>query len=194
MKDEVDQLLVAAIQGDVPGIVALLNRGVDPNGVDKRAGQSALYNATRANQIGAVNSLMQMGADPNLRMNCRSFVDGREERGVVALMYATSDDVARALIDGGADVNATSDVGVTPLMLAAHRANELVVQLLLDNRADASIRLTDGSTAADFARSQIARYESWVVGADRTPIAGKVERLQRICSLLEQATNHQGDV
>ena len=181
-----EELLVAVLSGDVPLIHEILDGGVDPNGVDKRCGHSALYNAVRTDKLNVINTLLQRGADPNLRLNYRSFVDGRTESGVVALMYVVSVDATEALVQAGADVNVADRFGITSLMRASHRAKDEVVQCLLAAGADPSSRSQNGNTAADIARNQIAEYESWVVGRDRTPIAAKVDRLNRILSMLER--------
>ncbi len=58
-------------------------------------------------------------------------------------------------MDKGADVNAKSDNGMTPLMVAASQGHKEVAQLLLDNRADANIRHdTSGLTAYKMAAAR----------------------------------------
>lgn len=181
---QTDDLLLAAAQGDLQTIRACLDAGIDPNSIHRAGGNSALHNATYSDRAPAVKLLLDRGADPNLRLNYRSLVDDHEERGVVALMYALSVDAAKSLIDAGADVNLQDEAGITPLMRAAHRGKAEIVQLLLDAGADASQQTKRGQAAIDIVRDQIARYESWVVGTNRAPIAEKVGRLQRICEML----------
>ena len=179
-----DDLLLASAKGDLQTIRACLDAGLDPNSIHYAGGNSALHNATYSDHALAIKLLLDGGADPNLRMNYRSLVDDHEERGVVALMFALSVDAAKTLIDAGADVNVQDDSGITPLMRAAHRGKADIVRLLLDAGADALQRTHHGQNAIDIVRDQIARYESWVIGRDRAPIAEKVGRLQRICEML----------
>lgn len=52
------------------------------------------------------------------------------------------------LIEGAADVNAACHSGWTPLMTAADEGHHEVIKLLIAHRADKSMRLGDGRTAA----------------------------------------------
>ncbi|MFA5950898.1 MAG: quinoprotein dehydrogenase-associated putative ABC transporter substrate-binding protein [Hyphomicrobium sp.] len=61
-------------------------------------------------------------------------------------------EVAKALLDRGAMVNAVSATGVTPLLLAAAHNNAPIVGLLAEAGADQSAKTPDGFTAADLAR------------------------------------------
>jgi quinoprotein dehydrogenase-associated probable ABC transporter substrate-binding protein len=61
-------------------------------------------------------------------------------------------DIARALIDKGANVNAVSETGVTALILAASHNNAPIVGLLTQAGADVNAKTKDGKTAADLAR------------------------------------------
>jgi ankyrin repeat protein len=56
----------------------------------------------------------------------------------------------RILLDAGADVNAASNDGFTPLMWAA--SDPAKVQLLLAHKADVRARSKDGNTALILAR------------------------------------------
>jgi ankyrin repeat protein len=60
-------------------------------------------------------------------------------------------DIARGLIDRGAEVNAQSKGGVTALMIAATHNSAPMIGLLMDAGADPSIKNNIGLTAADVA-------------------------------------------
>lgn len=60
-------------------------------------------------------------------------------------------EVARALIEHGADVNATSANGLSALLLAAAHNNAAIVGLLAQAGADRKFRNKDGKTASDVA-------------------------------------------
>ncbi len=83
---------------------------------------AALYGEPRS-----VAEMLHAGADPNLRNHA----------GASALMWALENvDTVRVLLDGGADVNTTSDFDRTPLTLAAAQAESApVVKLLLERGA-----------------------------------------------------------
>lgn len=57
----------------------------------------------------------------------------------------------RVMLDAGADVNASSHAGFTPLLDAAQNGDREIVEMLLADGADASASLDDGQTAADLA-------------------------------------------
>ena len=57
------------------------------------------------------------------------------------------------LIAGGADVNAKSTKGVTPLMIAAAHDNPPLIGLLIQAGADVNAKTPDGKTALDIAKS-----------------------------------------
>ena len=62
-------------------------------------------------------------------------------------------EVAKALIDKGAKVNAVSSSGVTPLLLAAAHNNAPIVGLLVEAGADLSSKTPAGETAEQLARA-----------------------------------------
>ena len=73
--------------------------------------------------------------------------DGRDLRGFTPLMHAASvgrADVAKLLLDGGADPSAESKLGVTALALAAEAGREDVVALLLAKGAKVNAQLAVG--------------------------------------------------
>jgi ankyrin repeat protein len=67
-------------------------------------------------------------------------------------------DLARALIDKGADVNAKSKDGVTALLIAAGHNNAPIIGLLVGAGADPNVKSPQGQTALEIATS--AGFES----------------------------------
>ncbi len=61
-------------------------------------------------------------------------------------------EIAQELIDKGADVNAKSASGVTPLMIAAGHNNAPMIGLLLSKGAQPDAKNNLGKTALDIAR------------------------------------------
>ena len=61
---------------------------------------------------------------------------------------------ARALIEGGADVNATQSGGITPLHLTAAQGKTEMLQLLLRHGASPSARTDEGKLPLDLARER----------------------------------------
>ena len=140
----------AAASGDLRAVKRLLSR-VSADEPDDD-GWTALHWAAETGQLAAVKLLLARGADPNAESLPLDSVDvisdvmrpGREER-----QYKRSYDtplrvalrggrlrVARALIEGGADVNKRGAWGMTPLHVAAQGGPAESLQLLLSSGAD----------------------------------------------------------
>jgi uncharacterized protein len=65
-----------------------------------------------------------------------------------------SPDVARRLIEAGANVNAAAAGGYTPLHIAASNGSRDMIVLLLENGADPAARCDQEKTPADYARER----------------------------------------
>jgi uncharacterized protein len=70
----------------------------------------------------------------------------------MACTRAALDDV-RILIEGGANVNARTDIGTTPLMRSIYSKNEEIIALLLNAGADPNLASKFGSSALSIAKS-----------------------------------------
>jgi len=105
-----DQLQDAAKIGDVSTIKRLVKEGANVNSTNKH-GESPLLIATNWNKLGAVKTLLELGADPKYHRG-----------GESALFIATGRDteIVRVLIQAGADVNLTTEkYNYSPLGSAA---------------------------------------------------------------------------
>lgn len=116
-------LTFAVQKGDVEVVRALLAANADVNHVSSN-GNSPLYVAARTANLNMVKVLLT--AKPKLNL--------QPEGGNTELMYAISNgrdpEVARLLMEAGADVNLSTDSGITALMLAAQRDVAMVQRLL----------------------------------------------------------------
>jgi uncharacterized protein len=138
------ELLEAIAAGDPDRASALLAAGADANGRDD-AGATPLMRAAHAGNLAMVRTLLAAGAD----------VNAADALGWTALMKAVYNadldrgfaDVAQALIDAGADVEARIGYGIRPLMLAAGYGEAAVVETLLNAGADVVARNDGGLTA-----------------------------------------------
>jgi hypothetical protein len=87
--------------------------------------------------------------DPTPFINCRG------SAGDTPLHWAANNgdtDIAELLLDKGADVNAKTDCGVTPLHLACyHGCNKGMITLLLDRGSHFHLQDDDGYTAVHYA-------------------------------------------
>ena len=161
-------LLVAARQGHVELIDALLRRGADVN-LPKANGATPLYLAAQEGHLAAASKLLEAGANVNqarytvgatplyvaAQMGHAAVVDalilagaevdkalattGRSPLYIAAARGRTA--LVVKLLAAGANVNkARTDVGSTSLWIAAQEGHTLVVETLLQHGADLSIR------------------------------------------------------
>ncbi|WP_108682274.1 quinoprotein dehydrogenase-associated putative ABC transporter substrate-binding protein [Methyloceanibacter sp. wino2] len=179
-------LLHAAFRNHVPSIEALAKGGAD---LDKAApsGVTPLAIAIMEAKFFAANALMDAGAKldepvgaerltPLMMVATQPLKSGRAAR---FNQGASSVDVARRLIEGGADVDARSTKGVTPLMIAATHNNPPLIGLLLQAGADPDVKTPGGQTALDIAKanqSEAAILQLELPAKIRAPATNKSER------------------
>jgi ankyrin repeat protein len=113
-----------------------------------------LYQALKAKDVQAVSDALAQGAD----------VNAHDELGFTPLVWATINagavsghpDTTAALpllLDKGADINAPAVGNETALIVAVKTNNPPAVNILLDRKADTSIKNVEGKTALAFARA-----------------------------------------
>jgi len=145
-------LMIGAWEGNIPMMELFLSRGADINKVNA-FGEQALLHAAWKGRLEAVRWLVEHGA----RLN-------REGREWAALHYATfagHGGIVGYLLERGADVNALSTNGSTPLMMAAREGQEGIAKVLLKAGARRDIVNERGDDAMRWAMRynhlQIAR-------------------------------------
>ncbi len=171
----------------------LLARGFDPNTIEPARGETAMIIAMREGAMDVFRLLLDAS---DIDIHARAFNGDTAlmmasfkgnlaaaqlliERGArvhhsgwTPLHYAATgghNDVARLLLDNGAELDARSPNNTTPLMMAAWRGHILTVKLLHDAGADATLKNDQGMTAIDFAR----------VADQKDIVEGLTWRLQR---------------
>jgi ankyrin repeat protein len=129
-KDGETPLMVLARSSNVEAARLLLERGADVNAKEAWREQTALIWAAAQKQPAMVKVLLEHGAEPNARSKVNDWdsqVSGEKRRqyrpfgGLTALMYAAREgcaDCARALVEGGADIDLAGSRGITPLIMA----------------------------------------------------------------------------
>jgi uncharacterized protein len=119
----VTPLSLACTNQNAAMVEKLLRAGADPNGIP--TGTPVLMAAARTGNMEIVQSLLAHGADVNAK---------ESSRGQTALMWAVAEkhpEVARVLVDRGADVHARSTSGFTPLLFAAQQGDLDSARILL---------------------------------------------------------------
>jgi len=141
---EEEAFRVAAHDGELATVKALLGQGISYDAVDQD-GHTALMFAAFNGHSEIVLSLLDAGAD----------IDLRDYLGRTALLYGATGpfpETVKILLDHGADPNLVdSDEHFSPLMHAAAEGNLEVVKVLLAYGADRSLKDVDGDDAASFA-------------------------------------------
>jgi len=136
----VTPLILAAENGNAAIARALLEAGANvkaglPNG------ETPVLTAARSGRPEMVKVLVDGGAEVNAK---------EKTRGQTALMWAVAEehlDVARLLLERGADAHARSTAGFTPLLFAAREGGIEMTRLLLAAGADVNEAAADGMTA-----------------------------------------------
>lgn len=169
-----EDYFVAVKRDDPQAILALLNRGFDPDTRDPQ-GHTGLFLALRDGSLKVANALADW---PKTNVETRTVKD---ESPLMMAALKGHTDLVRKLIERNADVNKTgwtplhyaatnghlaiielllenhayidaeSPNGTTPLMMAAHYGTPAAVKLLLEAGADPTLKNQLGMNAFDFA-------------------------------------------
>ncbi len=152
----------------------LIKKGGDVNQPDKD-GTTALMTACRWADEPMVRFLLGHGAIPDKVRSPK----GRTEL-MVGCAYYSGKGISLMLVNKGADINAVSNDGITPLMLAAQNAKLDVVELLLKHGAKVNAKDNMGKTALDYAnKAEVSDYLKQSVKDSRLDKDGVIKMLQQ---------------
>jgi len=134
-------LAAAAAAGQTETLQLLLDAGAQPDlaGVDR---QTPLVAAVMHRQTETVKLLLAAGADPS----------AGEQYDTAPILFATDVEIARLLLDAGADVDARDGGRATALIGAATIGDVALVDVLLQHGADPRATDAVGRTAMLLAR------------------------------------------
>jgi ankyrin repeat protein len=187
-------LFDAAFSDDAGAIVRAVNSGADPNQLHPQGGNTPLQVASQCKSLAAVNALLRLGADPNLRFDWKSMVDGRIFHDRVALMYASTAAIARRLIEAGADVNAIDANGWSALARAVECVNLEVFNELLSAGADSTFVSNIGGkavTLSELAAEKFAYLERIEGQPPKPEVTKMMKDLSDIKATLKTTTGKQ---
>jgi ankyrin repeat protein len=150
----------AAFRNHAPSIAALAKAGADLEATAP-GGFTPLSIAIEEGKFIAVKALLDAGANVNTpagndKLTPLMLIASQplvERRAASLNQGLSSVDIGRLLIAGGAEVNAATAKGVTPLMIAAAHNNPPLIGLLIQAGADGDAKTPDGKTALDIAKS-----------------------------------------
>jgi len=152
-----DPLAAAAGGGRIDEVRDLLARDASA-----QAKGEALMAAARAGQLDAIALLLKAGADPNVHGGVNDWP------AVMHAIHKNQRQAVLALLDGGADVNAKNQKGLTALMMAAGYGYADIVRDLLARGADPNAETTDGSAALTAAVGGVPDIDRFTVCSCQT--------------------------
>jgi len=136
-------LIDAVAAGDRTQVEALLQKGVNPNGIPELWGRSALLQGVMRGDVELVRLLLDAGADPDLKSA------GFTPLGQAALRGHAR--IAELLLKAGANPDFKSNDGNTPLIAAVSMNRVAVIQVLMRARPDFTLFNSEGRTALSLA-------------------------------------------
>ena len=140
-------IMTAAYGDDADAVKLLAAHAADPN-VPSPQNLTPLGIATQYGKDKAAIALIDAGANPNRPVG---------DAGYTPLMLASANDareLAQALMQKGADVNARNSGGVTALMIAAANGRVEMAELLVRAGANVKAQSERGDTALSIARAK----------------------------------------
>jgi ankyrin repeat protein len=141
-------LMAVARTGRIDAARILLDHGADVNAVEEWGGQTALMWAASQQQPEMIRLLIDRGAEVDARsvvrdwgrrITAESRVKDLNYGGFTPLLYAAREgcaECARALVEGGADINLISPDSITPLVMAITNIHWDTAAYLIEAGAD----------------------------------------------------------
>ena len=170
-----DTLFQALDNDDLPGVIAQLKAGVDPNTSDPSAKHhTALMVASEHGSLVIAEQLIKAGANVNT-------VDDEKNTSLMMAAEGGHASVAKLLMSKGANVNAADDYGFTALHRAACEFDSGTLQVLVEGGANVNMAGQFGY-AVDNAARLLANGQRYGIsqpdrqGASQAADAGEQDR------------------
>jgi len=145
-------LHISAVCGTTWVAEKLLEDGLKHIDIRDSWGMTSLHWAVLCGNIRVVELLLKKGADPNMRSTPQSWAGG-PRRGTplgVATSY-NSIEIARLLVQHGADVNGKDNASITPLVWSIVKNFPAMTNFLVANGANPNVRNRIGKTTLHIA-------------------------------------------
>lgn len=127
---------------DIEVLKLVVEKGVDVNMiVDTKCNHTKLLRACDYNQIDIVKYLLTL---PNIDIKVVSILKN------TVLHLCDKKEIAKMLVEAGADINALNNNGETPIMSDTYNNNIEKIKYLASNGADLTIKNNKGRTIYDF--------------------------------------------
>lgn len=131
---------IACWKGHPEAVKLLISRDHGAIDMVDDVGKSPLFTASEYGGLESVQAILEASTDT---------INKADEDGVTPLDRVASkgfEDLAKLLIEKGADIECRDNKGYTPLLTASVCGHLPIVELLLDANADATVKNNDGKT------------------------------------------------
>jgi ankyrin repeat protein len=190
-------LMDAARSGNVAVVDRLLTAGADVNARDSWRGETAVMRAASENHADVVKRLTAAKADLNVRSKALAYPNIREDfstmvftaipkGGFTALMLAAREGApaaAAALVEGGANLDATDPEGTTALVIAIVNAHYDLAAMLIDKGANPNLGDSAGMAALYAAVDML--HQAPMINRPLAKPSGKLRAMDVIARLLD---------
>ncbi|WP_300758779.1 ankyrin repeat domain-containing protein [uncultured Brachyspira sp.] len=144
-------LMASAGRHNIAIAELLIEKGADIEAKDDD-GINALVYASTYNNEEMVKFLLKKGADANTVCEIENEHIDISPTPLMNAAYRGNTNIINMLLENGADINYTTDYGMTALMMAASFNQFEAAKVLLENNADTSVTDEYGRTALDLAK------------------------------------------
>lgn len=132
------------------GFEHLLELGADPHHADNN-GMRVIHHVAGNSEDDAdwIKLILKHGGDPNITLpNCDGTYHG-PKTPIFHACFAKNLEIVKALVAGGANLNALGTRGRNVAISSAHQGSPIVTKWLLQNGADWTVRDDDGVSVAE---------------------------------------------
>lgn len=146
-------LMASAGRNNIAIAELLIEKGADIEARDDDDINALVYASTYNNEE-MVKFLLEKGADANTVCKIENEHIDISPTPLMNAAYRGNTNIINMLLENGADINYTTDYGMTALMMASSFNQFEAAKVLLENNADTSVTDEYGRTALDLAKSE----------------------------------------